>query len=682
MANDPYKYFRIEARELLQGLSQGILELEKEGGSIHVIGRLLRCAHTLKGASRVVKQLEIAKLAHAMEDVLAPHRHTGGPILQEHFDQLLKMVDGIATEVSGLDTPLEPQPKNVSHAAVDDPLDTVRIEIGELDHLFEGISEVGVELNALRSDVEETERTRLLAKLVNEQLIKFRNTGSNGSGMMPARIQSLAEDLLASLGQLQRNLANHLDHASRELAQVRVEADRLRLVPASDLFVALERAVRDAAQSLKKRVDLRTFGGETRVNAHVLGEVRSALLHAVRNSVDHGIESESERRAAGKSPVGTVELSVERRGHRVAFICKDDGRGIDLEAVRLVAVRRGLISPTEAAVLSLDEAVQLILEQGVTTMEGVSELSGRGIGLDVVQEVARRLKGVVALQSEQGRGTTLEISVPISLSSLPALVAELEGVAVSLPLDAVRGTSRLADSEISRSAGRNTIVHEGRLVPFIPLGRLLSRESLRGQRHWSSVIIQAESDLMALGVDRLLGITDVVVRPLPSWVAADPIVAGTTLDNKGQPQLVLDPGAVIVAARAHTEGSVEPPLSRPPVLVIDDSLTTRMLEQSILKSAGYEVDLAVSGEDGLIKARDRAYGLFVVDVEMPGIDGFEFLKQTQLDPELRHIPAILVTSRNSAEDQLRGKELGAHAYIVKSEFDQGFLLKTLRDLIG
>ncbi|MCI0418837.1 MAG: response regulator, partial [Acidobacteria bacterium] len=513
-------------------------------------------------------------------------------------------------------------------------------------------------------------------------LSKRRSPGPDGLEMMLTKIRSLTEDILTSLGQLQRNLTTHLDQAERELTQVRVETDRLRLVPASELFAALERSVRDAAQSLQKRVELKTFGGETGINAHVLGEIRSALFHAVRNSVAHGIESESERRVAGKPPVGTVALSVERRGNRAAFICKDDGRGIDVAAVRLVAVRRNLISPAEAASLRLDDAIQLILKEGLTTMGEVTEVSGRGIGLDVVQEVVRRLKGFVALRSEPGQGTTLELCVPVSLSSLPALVTDVEGSGVCLPLDAVRGSLHLVYGDIARSAENNSIVYEGRLVPFVPLARLLGRESLRAHSHWSAVMIQAESDVVALGVDRLLGITDVVVRPLPSWIAADPIVAGAALDRKGHPQLVLDPTAVMVAARARPEGHVETTASRPPVLIIDDSLTTRMLEQSILESAGYQVELAISGEDGIAKARRRKYGLFVVDIEMPGVDGFEFLRQTQSDPMLRDIPSILVTSRNSAEDQLRGKELGAHAYIVKSEFDQGFLLKTLRDLIG
>ena len=682
MAKDPYKYFRIEARELLQGMSQGILELEKGGERAQLTAQLLRCAHTLKGAARVVKQVEIAKLAHAMEDVVASYRDASAPIPHEPVDELLRISDAIAAELSSLDVPKEVRPAVASSTIVDGPLEAVRVEIRELDNLFEGISEVGMELSVLQSDLDEVEKTRLLAKRLTEQISKRRGTGPNGSATTLAKIRSMGEDVLSSLSQLQRNLGAHLDQAERELVQVRVETDQLRLTPASDLFVALERAVRDAAQSLGKRVELKTYGGETRINAHVLGEIRGALVHAVRNSVAHGIESESERRGAGKPPVGTIALSVERRGNQASFTCKDDGRGIDVEAVRRVVTDSSLMAPAEAALLSSEDLIRLALKEGLTTASRVTEVSGRGIGLDVVQEVTRRLKGAVALSSEKGQGTTLELCVPLSLSSLRALVTDVGGCEVCLPLEAVRGSIHLANNEIARSAENHSIVYEGRSVPFVPLARLLRRESLRKRSHWSVVMFQGGSDLLGLGVDRLLGISDVVVRPLPSWIAADSIVAGATLDRKGHPQLVLDPLAVLAAARNGRGSIVEAAVSRPPVLIIDDSLTTRMLEKSILESAGYQVELAISGEEGIAKARGHKYGVFVVDVEMPGIDGFEFLRQTQSDPMLRHVPSILVTSRNSPEDQLRGKELGAHAYIVKSEFDQGLFLKTLRDLIG
>jgi two-component system chemotaxis sensor kinase CheA len=315
----------------------------------------------------------------------------------------------------------------------------------------------------------------------------------------------------------------------------------------------------------------------------------------------------------------------------------------------------------------------------------VTEVAGRGTGLDVVRPTARRLGGAGSAQSRPGRGTTVEICVPISLSSLAALIVEAGGIAASVPLAAVRRTLRVADTEVARSAERDSIVCDGKVIPFLPLARVLQTPTRvsRERRAWSTVIVESGAEAAAVGVDRLLGTATMVVRPLPSALAVDPIIAGAALDAAGNPQLVLDADGLVAAARVGRGSGGEPRVTtRRRVLVVDDSLTTRMLEQAILESAGYEVDLAVSAEEALVRARESAYALFLVDVEMPGMDGFEFVATTRADPALRDVPAILVTSRGSAEDRSRGKQAGARAYIVKSEFNQDHLLQTIRGLVG
>jgi len=289
----------------------------------------------------------------------------------------------------------------------------------------------------------------------------------------------------------------------------------------------------------------------------------------------------------------------------------------------------------------------------------------------------------VSLRTEAGRGTTVELVVPFSLASLSALVVDAGGVAAAIPLDAVRAAVRLSARDVTRAAQGDCIVHEGTVIPFVPLARPLGGavRAAREGRPWSAVVVDGGQALAAVGVDRLLGAATVVLRPLPALAPADPIVAGASLDAEGNPQIVLDPHELVSrAARAEARADAAP-LPPPPVLVVDDSLTTRMLEQSILESAGYEVELATSGEEGLQKARARSFGLFLVDVEMPGMDGFTFLERTRADAALSVVPAILVTSRDAPEDRRRGLQAGARAYIVKSEFDQGALLDTIRRLL-
>ena len=312
-------------------------------------------------------------------------------------------------------------------------------------------------------------------------------------------------------------------------------------------------------------------------------------------------------------------------------------------------------------------------------------MSGRGIGLDVVRETTARLKGEVSIRSEAGKGTSVEICVPVSLSSLNALRVEAGGAVVALPLDAIHQTMRIAHSDVAHSAEKDSIVFEGKVIPHLVLSGALRMKMAPGsKRHsWPAIILQGSAGMAAIGVDRLLDTGSVVVRPLPSLTDAEAIVAGASVDTAGNPQLVLDPEALIARAQLARAAVVDSRTTqRASVLVVDDSLTTRMLEQSILESAGYEVDVATSGEEGIEKARGKQYGLFLVDVEMPGMDGFEFVRRTRADLSLRTVPAILVTSRNAVEDFRRGEQAGARGYMVKGEFDQVHLLQMISEFMG
>ncbi|HEX7602066.1 MAG TPA: response regulator [Polyangiaceae bacterium] len=680
MAKDPYKYFRTEARELLDGLGQGVLQLEK-GATPDVVARLLRLAHTLKGAARVVKQPTIAEDAHAIEDALEPLRDLASAVPRERIDHVLRLLDAIGVRLGELDAPVDGAAPAVPRAPVDESFLTVRADIAEMDALLDSIAETSVQLRAMRRAMGVLERARHLAELLVDQTAPSLSRDLPRGGIS-SRVRSLAEELRSLVTGLEATLPSSVDQVEREMRQVRDAAEGLRLLPASSAFASLERTTRDAAHSLGKQAAFEAKGGDVRLDAHVLGVVQAALVQMVRNAVAHGIESEAARTKAGKAPRGRVELEVLRRGNRIAFICRDDGAGIDLEAVRRVAKARGL-APSEVNDLGAEGLVGLLLEGGLTTSVAVTEVSGRGVGLDVVRAAAARLGGQVTVATEPGRGTTIELVVPVSLSSVDALLVQAGGVVAAIPLDAVRRTLRLDVADVVR-AGGTSVVHEGEMIPFVPLSRPLRAAALPAPalRMSSAVVVEGANARVALGVDRLLGTARVVMVPLPSMAASEPLVAGLSLDAEGNPQLVLDPEQLVLAALgATTEAAQREPTALAPVLVIDDSLTTRMLEQSILESAGYRVELATSAEEGLEKARRKRYGLFLVDVEMPGMDGFEFVALTRADPVLREIPAILVTSRDSPDDRRRGSDAGARAYIVKGEFDQGLLLDTIGKLL-
>jgi two-component system, chemotaxis family, sensor kinase CheA len=681
MSKDPYRYFRVEAKEIVEQLSRAVLDLEQAGSGKELVGRMLRLAHTLKGAAHVVKQPEMASLAHRLEDDLISYK-SGDTVPRQQSAAMLALVDGMGAQLAALN--FAPSMQALTPAPPEEAFDTLRVDLGDMDVLLEGVAESSVRLAGLKSKLATVEHAAELAVLLLKHLsAPAADSSSERAAASLGKGRAIAEDLQAILHPLSRSLGSTMEQVERELAQVRDTASQLRLVPASAVFAPLRRTVRNTAQTLDKQVDFVTEGGEHRLDAHVLAAVRDALLQIVRNAVAHGIEAPPVRAAAGKSPVGKVSLQVRRRGNRVAFACHDDGGGFDVLALRRAAVARGMELAAAEGLNSEDVFRLLLRGGGISTSIAVTEVAGRGIGLDIVREASSKLKGEVAMRTTPGAGSTVEISVPVSLLSLTAVIVESGAMSASLPLDSVEHTLRLVEADIVRSPDGDTIVFEGKTIPFLSLAWALGQPSPPSpDKRFSAVVVRSGAEHAAVGVDRVLSTATVLLRPIPAFAGVDPIVAGAALDAKGNPQLVLDPAALVLAAGAWRVSPLrEAPSRTPIVLIVDDSLTTRMLEQSILETAGYEVHLATSAEEAFEKAGTENYDLFVVDVEMPGMDGFEFVTRARADPSLSHVPSILVTSRSSPQDKKRGEEAGARAYVVKSEFDQAQLLQTIRRLI-
>jgi len=676
MVQDPYRYFRPEARDIVDQFSKGVLDLEK-GGSAAAVQRLLRLAHTLKGAARVVKETEIARHAHTIEDALSPYRDCADGVARAEIDAVLEHLDEIGSRLRTLAPAggTEPPPQKPLHG---DAARTVRTEIAEIDAVLDGVAEAHALLNGLRGAASSVEEARHGAEVIAAELASH---GTAETGRHPAanteRLFALANDMRRTLDGAGRNLGVTGGRIDAELRQLREVAERLRLMPAASMFTALERTARDAARALGKDVTFEGKGGALRLDGHVIETVQDALIQIVRNAVAHGIEPRVARLAAGKPASGRIDVDVFRRGRHVVFACGDNGCGIDLDAVRRAAVERG-VAGAGAADAGADELMRMLLRGGISTAKTVTDVSGRGVGLDVVRAATERLGGEVVLRSEPGRGTRFELVIPPLLAAIKALVIEAGGTTFALPLDAVRSTRRLAGLAVAASGA--CLLHEDRALAFIPLATAL--DGARRPAGAAAVIVAGACGLAAIGVDRIIGTARIIVRPLPQRLLAGSIVAGAAIDADSNPQLVLDPDRLAAAAHAGFVSEPDPAAERRPILVVDDSLTTRMLESSILESAGYDVDVAVSGEEALDRLRDKRFGLVLVDVEMPGMDGFTFIERIRADPDLRDIPALLVTSRASPQDRRRGREVGANGHICKSEFDQAALLAMIAPLMG
>lgn len=657
MGNDPYKYFKIESRELLDGLVQGILEIEKNGLNQELINSLLRFAHTLKGASRVVKQMMIYKYSHEIEELLVPYRDNKETLIpRDIINHLLKLFDSIGVQIQELSekssqSSVEGAPLVSTNTVNEDSFNNIRVEIQSMEELLFNISESVVNVKAL----------------YKEQL--------NSSSM---------------------EITNRLE---RELTSALNRIHEIRLFPVSTIFPTLSRASRDAAEALHKKVEIEFKGGDTRIDGTVLRALRDALLHMVRNSVAHGIESESRRIELGKLPVGKISLSIEKKGPRVVFHCQDDGKGIDLEAIRKTALERNLITNEKALTLNLDDALKLILQGGFSTSHNVTEISGRGVGLDVVQNTISKLNGEMSIQSKIDQGTQIEIYVPVSIESISALEVSIEDITVMIPMNVIDCTLSINVEKIIHAPGMNSILFDEKSIPFFYLHDSYTSFEMYGKHNKlnnknyfyntnkqskmiSTIIINVKDKKYAFAVDRLERVTDIVMRPLPNTIKSQ-IVAGVTFDSEGNPQPVIDPAGLIESAYKENKSNLDPDLSQNrSILVIDDSLTTRMLEQSILERAGYTVTLAESGIQALQKVTQCKYELIIVDIEMPEMNGFEFIENIKSDVNLNKIPVIMLSSCSTKEDKARAKKIGIKDYFVKGEFDEGKFLATIKNLIG
>ena len=688
MSGDPYKYFRTEAREIIDALMQGVMEIEKGQSDARLVSRLLRYSHTLKGAARVVKQTHIAELSHAAEEVLAGLRDHGAGLSSHQIRELLAWIDGMSAELAALAPPIavkaaqtvarEPAvpPAAESAEPADARFQTLRVQAEDMDALLRTVSEARVQMSGLSRQTRELEQA---ARLAGE--LAARPPGRSPAG---APGSDGAEQLEKLLRDVHRTVCAVVERSDRELGALYEQAGAMRLVPVSWLFPFLERTLRDAADSTGKQATFQASGGEVRLDASTLRLLRDALVHIVRNAVTHGIERPAERVAAGKPVIGCLQMKVERHGDAAVFFFSDDGKGVDVERVREVLLARRRVTPAEALELTPERAMTLLLGGGISTTQTVSQLSGRGIGFDVVREAVASLDGAVAAWSDPGRGTRIELSVPVTVESREVLHVQAGQAIVSIPLQAIKQAVRLSEADIARLVVSRSIAWGGQVVPFAPLSRLLMQSESGGlATSLSALVLQPGSLTAALGVDHVVGTERVVIRSMPEILGPTPIISGAFLDGSGDPQMVMSPEGLIQAIHsAAAEGPASVPARRLPLLVIDDSLTTRMLEQGILETAGYEVDTASSGEEALEKARQRRYGAFIVDVEMPGMDGFAFIQAARAEPELGAVPSIVVTSRDSAEDRRRGAHVGAVAYMVKSAFDEELLLKTIGELVA
>ena len=678
--------FQIEHREHVEQIRALAALLEKTGGQPGAeLEEAFRRAHSLKGAARAVDLRSIEDLAHRLETlfsrvrqgVLLFDKDVAGVVqhvLDASDDTMAafgenRPAPSVAPALQAIGHVLAIETEEASPAAAEQPpafqpLDTMRITAQNFDGLLR--SAAGVLAESYRQK-QVTEQLAAMARQIERMGKDAQKEGE---------LLSLSRQA-AAVRRLHERSSWTMHHLGRQLQR---DVWQARMSPAESLLDGFRKMMRDLARDESKEIEFRATGAGVHADRRVLERIKDPLMHLLRNAVSHGIEPRAERVAKGKSPVGLVTLRIDAEGPRLTITVEDDGRGVDFARVAEVAAREGI----EAAHLSPNELARVLFRPGFSTSRSVTSLSGRGMGLSVVQEAIRRLEGEVELRPAESGGTCVHLSVPLSISTHRLLLVRSSGQTFAIPLHSVERLYRVKVSTIETLEGKPVVTLNGQATPLLSLQALLTLEQPAAASDVLRIMmVRSRNQRAAVAVDTFLWESDAVIQDLGPAAKSDGKVTGGILLEDGSVAFVLNP-AELLETHAHwalPDSSKKEEQAAPTILVVDDSMTTRTLEKSILEAHGYRVRVAFDGMEALGQLRAERADLVVTDVQMPRMDGFELLDAMKKDSNLNRIPVIVVTSLERREDQERGLALGADAYIVKRKFDQAELLGAIRQIL-
>ena len=574
---------------------------------------------------------------------------------------------------------------------------TIRVRTDRLDRLLNLTGELVIEEQALSVHAETLthllelahEHTHTTQALLNElSQIRLSPYEQQRLTRHVEQIANLTTDLRQLIHREAERFHSFLNQHHILVGDLEQEVITTRLLPISTVFTNLPRAVRELSLATSKQVELELHGETTELDRKLLEALSDPLLHIVRNAIDHGIEPPNERVALGKPPHGTVRVEARASGGEVRIVVEDDGRGIDPQRMRDTAIRKGLLSAERAALLSDQEAIELVFAPGFTTAPILTDISGRGVGMDVVRTNITELSGQVLLESQLGRGTRITLLLPLTLVTTRVVLVQVGEFRFALPASGCHAITWVYQAQLEPIEGRATYRYDGQLLPVLHLADLLGVAAAPPFLHderMPALVLGTGQRLLGLLVDQVQDEREAVVKPLSDLMEVQRRYIGVIQFGDGQVVLLLNPMTLLSLARGTTlklPSANAKHTARPRLLIADDSFTTRELIRTILTSVGYDVTAAVDGRDALDKLRAGVYDLVVSDVEMPRMNGFELTAKIRQELGLAELPVIIVTSLASEEHKRQGMEVGAQAYIVKGEFDQNNLLRAIEQLLG
>jgi two-component system sensor histidine kinase and response regulator WspE len=733
--------FRIEAEGQTQELMQGLLQLEKDPSRPDLLEGCMRAAHSLKGAARIVELGVAVTMAHAMEDIFVQAQNGTLTLDRVRIDLLLKGVDLLIAmakspdlesgsqdaawqaEAESLSAALArppaqpgdpaslPQPAPPPSPAMDTPPRAaatteppeagnraLRVSAENLNRLLDLAGESLVESGRL--------------KPFRQSLLRLKRMQRDGAKALEILQAALPADLLderarQALADVQRYMADSRTHLTERLDELDLsdrkaamlahrlydQALMVRMRPFADGVGAFPRMVRDIAHELGKQVRMDIVGERTQVDRDILERLEAPLGHLLRNALDHGLETAAERIATGKPAEGMIRLEARHQAGALQIIVADDGRGIDIERIRQAVVRRGLAGEETAARLSESELLEFPFLPGFTLKEEVTEISGRGVGLDVVQEMVRQVRGRVRIVSQPGEGTQFRLELPLTLSVMRSLLVEIGGEPYAFPFAHIVRALKLPADQVRTLEGRQHFALDGRHIGLVGAHQVLgSAGPDHPEGELAVIVLGAAPDLYGLVVDRFLGGRELIVQPIDPRLGKIKDIAAASLMEDGTPVLIVDVEDMV---RSMEKLSTTDRLSavgreaggsggerRKRVLVVDDSLTVRELQRKLLEQNGYAVEVAVDGMDGWNALRGGRFDLVVSDIDMPRMDGIELVRRIRQDPALSALPVMILSYKDREEDRQRGLDAGADYYLTKGSFQSNALIDAVIDLIG
>jgi two-component system chemotaxis sensor kinase CheA len=718
-----------EANERLEGMAQKLLQLEESPHDAELVRAIFRDLHTIKGSSGFVGLLRMNKLAHAAEDLVGQVRDGTRVVDRPLIDALLSTLDGLrailerAVARQPIDVDLDPllkrlrspssapapaheaapasEPDHAEHAEhaatqhegaaarAGTPKQTLRVDFDKLDLLLNLVGELVLNKASLHAGVASFAS---LGRELDGQLSKARRTKRGARSVHEnalfdelGRVERVFDELSHDLG----NTAQRLDHVSSEL---RDQVMKLRMLPIARVFNKYHRTVRELAHSLGKQVRLEVHGAETELDKILIEQLDDPMLHLVRNAVDHGCETPEKRVAAGKPAEATLTLSAFHRGSQIHVEVSDDGAGIEPAKLRQKAIEKKLCTAEEVAAMDDRAVLDIIFRPGFSTAARVSEVSGRGVGMDVVRETITRLKGSIDISSTPGHGTTFTLKLPLTLAIIQVLLVRVCGQDLAIPLDSVKRTLTVRTDEIRHVHLRSVVQLDDGEVPLISLADALELPGTAGDDlEFPVILVETLGEQFALAADRLVGRQEIVIKTLGDLLEEVPCAAGATLLGD-QVVIILDVPQVIQQAvrRLAERGSRAPlpeakspsetptPTGRPRLLVVEDSDMIRESLKRLFESHGYDVVVARDGAEALaIAERDtRGFDAVSTDVMMPNMDGYELTRRLRQIPRHRSVPIVMVTSRGERIDRVRGFDAGVDEYITKP-LEHGEILRAI-----